>query len=91
MILSAEITMYPLQDDYLPAIRAIIEKLNTYKNIQVQTFPTATILMGEDDKVMEALKDAMRWSVEECGKAVFITKFLPNYHAFTDNSASIDE
>jgi len=30
---------------------------------------------------MDALKEAMRWSVEECGKAVFVTKFLPNYQA----------
>lgn len=81
MILSAEITMYPLQDEYLSAIQAIIKKLNTYDGIQIQTFPTATILMGDYDLVMDALKEAMRWSVEECGKAVFVTKFLPGYSA----------
>lgn len=84
MILSAEITMYPLQDEYLPAIQAMIKKLNSYEGLQVQTFPTATILMGDYDVVMDAIKDAMRWSVEECGKAVFVTKFLPNYSALAE-------
>ncbi len=39
MKLSAEITMYPLQDDYLPAIVAIIDKLNTYEGLIIETFP----------------------------------------------------
>jgi uncharacterized protein YqgV (UPF0045/DUF77 family) len=81
MILSAEITMYPLQEDYIPAIDKIIAKLNSYDGLEVQTLPTATILMGDYDLVMDAIKDALRWSVEECGKAVFITKFLLNYEA----------
>lgn len=84
MILSAEITMYPLQDDYIPAIDKIIAKLNSYTGLKVQTVPTATIIMGDYDLVMDTLKDALRWSVEECGKAVFVTKFLPDYEAITD-------
>lgn len=81
MLLSAEITMYPLQEEYIPVIRAFIEKLNTFENLQVETVPTATILMGDYDVVMEVLKEAMRWSHEHQGKAVFITKFLPGYEA----------
>lgn len=84
MILSVEITMYPLQDKYLPAIRAIIEKLNAYEGIEVKTFPTASILVGEYDLVMDALKEAMRWSTEKCGKAVFVTKFLPDLNVLSD-------
>lgn len=83
MLLCAEITMYPLQDDYLPKIEAIIAKLNSYAGIQVQTVPTATIVTGEYHLVMDALKDAMYWSVAQCGKAVFITKFLPDYQGLT--------
>ena len=86
MKLSAEITMYPLQDEYLPAIQAVIKKLNTYPDIQVQTFPTATIVMGEYEHVMAVLTEVMRWSVEHCGKAVFVTKFLPNYSALGNDN-----
>lgn len=81
MILSAEISMYPLQDDYIPAIDKVIEKLNSYPGVQVQTVATATILMGDYDLVMDAIKETLRWSIDECGKAVFVTKFLPGYSA----------
>ena len=81
MNLSAELTMYPLQDNYLPPIQAIVERLNQTPELKVQTFPTATILVGDYDKVMAAIADAMRWSCEEYGKAVFVAKFLPDYQA----------
>ncbi len=78
MKLSAEITMYPLQDDYLPAIVAIIDKLNAYEGLIIETFPSTTLIVGDYDQVMTALGDAMKWSVEACGKAAFVTKFLPD-------------
>ena len=81
MMLSAEITLYPLRDNYLSPIEAVIEKLNTFPDVQVQTFPTATILMGDYDLVMSAIKETMRWSTEEFGKLIFVTKFLPGYSA----------
>jgi uncharacterized protein YqgV (UPF0045/DUF77 family) len=84
MKLSAEITMYPLQDDYLPAIKAIIDKLNTYEGLNIETFPSTTLIVGDYDEVMAALGDAMKWSVEACGKAVFVTKFLPNTELLSD-------
>ena len=83
MKLSVELTMYPLEDDYIPAIDRIIEKLNSFEGIKVQTFPTATILTGDYDQVLDALKESLRWSVEACGKAVFVSKFLPNYEAIS--------
>jgi uncharacterized protein YqgV (UPF0045/DUF77 family) len=70
--------MYPLQDEYLPAIKAIIDRLNTYEGLVIKTFPSTTLVVGDYDQVMAALGDAMKWSVDTCGKAVFVTKFLPN-------------
>lgn len=81
MHLSAELTLYPLQDDYLPVIQATIEKLNTFESIRIQTFPTATILAGEFDHVMHAVKETIAWSYTQYGKCVFIAKFLPDYEA----------
>lgn len=78
MMLSAEITMYPLQNDYIPAIKAVIEKLNSYDGLRIQTFPSTTLITGDYDQVMRAIAETMRWSVEACGKAVFVSKFLPN-------------
>lgn len=83
MKLSVELTYYPLQDDYLPAIKATIEHLNSFVDagVKVQTFPTATILMGDYDTVMDVLKDTVAWSYTHFGKSVFVAKFLPEYEA----------
>lgn len=81
MKLSAEITMYPLQDDYLPKIKAFIEALARRDNIQRQTFPTGTVLCGDYDEVMAAIGDLLKWSHDTLGKAVFVVKFLPGYQA----------
>ena len=82
MILTAEITMYPFKEDYIPPIQAIIKKLNSYPHLKVKTFPTATILVAEYAQVMNAISDTMRWSYEEYGRAVFIVKFIPDLEPF---------
>lgn len=81
MQLSVELTLYPLQDNYLDNIKAIIAKLNQYSDIDVNTFPTATIIIGEYNRVMQVLSDAMAWSYNNYGKCVFVAKFLPDYEA----------
>jgi len=81
MKLSIELTLYPLQDEYLPIIKDTIDKLNSYSDISVNTFPTATILVGEYASVMSALNDVIAWSYNRHGKCVFVAKFLPGYEA----------
>ena len=81
MLLSAEISMYPLAENYIPPIDAFIKKLNSYAGLQIETFPTCTVLMGEQEKVMKALQDAMVWGHEKYGKAIFVTKFILDYEA----------
>jgi len=81
MKLSVELTLYPLQDDYLPIIKACIKKINSFDNIEVNTVPTATIVVGEYDDVMLMVKETIAWSYEQFGKCVFVAKFLPGYEA----------
>ncbi len=81
MLLSVELTYYPFQESYIPPIKTTIEHLNSFDGIQVQTFPTATIMMGEYDVVMDAIKETVAWSYREFGRCVFIAKFLPEYNA----------
>lgn len=78
---SLELTLYPLQDNYLPDITAFIAHLNSYSDLSLQTFPTATVICGDYDTVMDCLKAAVRWNTEQQGKAVFVAKILPNYEA----------
>jgi uncharacterized protein YqgV (UPF0045/DUF77 family) len=81
MILSAEITMYPLQDDYRPKIKAFIDQLAVASSLRRETFPTCTVLSGDHEELMALLSAMMKWSHETLGKAVFVVKFLPGYEA----------
>ena len=55
MKLSIEITMYPLEDKYLPIIENFIEHLKSYNDIKLEVFPTSTVIYGDFDNVMEVL------------------------------------
>ena len=81
MKLSIEITMYPLEDKYLPIIENFIEHLKSYNGIKLEVFPTSTVIYGDFDIVMEVLSSSIKWNVNNKNKAVFVTKFLPNYQA----------
>lgn len=81
MNLSVEISLYPNREDFIPPIKAFIERLNRYENIKIQTFPTATIIMGEYDTVMDILKTEMKHHREQFGMGIFVTKFIPGYEA----------
>ena len=81
MKLTVEISMYPLADNYLDPIRSFIEQLNSYPGLQVSTYPTATVLVGEHDALMDAIKDALAWSQSRFGTSVFVTKFITGYEA----------
>jgi uncharacterized protein YqgV (UPF0045/DUF77 family) len=81
MKMTVEISMYPIRDDYLPPIKAFIALLNTYPDLEVETTPTATRVLGDYARVMQMLGEAMAASYAEFGTAVFVTKFLPGYEA----------
>ena len=81
MLVSVDISLYPNQEDFVPPIKAFIDCLNQYEDIQVQTFPTSTVIMGDFDRVMDILKTEMKAYREQNGMGVFVTKFLPAYEA----------
>ncbi len=81
MLLTAEVTLYPLQDDYLPVIKAFLARLGEMPDIQVRTFPTATLVSGDFDRVYGTLGEMIRWSQETLGKSIFVVKFLPDHGA----------
>lgn len=78
MRVAVDISLYPLDEDFIPPIRDIIERLNGYENIDVVTNPLATQLRGEYDDVMDALKKEIGTTFENVPKAVFAIKILNN-------------
>ncbi|QDV16352.1 hypothetical protein Pan153_09790 [Gimesia panareensis] len=81
MISTAEISFYPLQEEYKPLIKEFIEKLQSYSGLRVTPGSTSTYAVGDYDRLMECMTEIMAWSHEEQGKGVFVVKFLPGYEA----------
>lgn len=76
MELSVEISKYPLADDYIPAIKDFIDRLNSTSGISVVGNTMSTQIFGEYDLVMSVLTTEMKHSYEKFGKAIFVCKFI---------------
>jgi uncharacterized protein YqgV (UPF0045/DUF77 family) len=77
MDIAVEISMYPLSQEYLAPIQHFIDRLQANEKLVVQTNTMSTQVLGEYDQVWDALREAMRISLQAGPKAVFVTKFLP--------------
>lgn len=76
MELSVEISKYPLSDDYIPAIKDFIERLQATEGLSVVGNTMSTQIFGDYDLVMDTLKKEIKWSYQEFGKAIFVCKFI---------------
>ncbi|MFT6448722.1 MAG: hypothetical protein ACJAW8_001073 [Oleispira sp.] len=76
MELSVEISKYPLSEDYIPAIKDFIERLQATEGLSVVGNTMSTQVFGDYDLVMDTLKNEMRRSYEQFGKAIFVCKFI---------------
>ena len=50
-------------------------------NIEIKDHMSTMHSNGDFDNVMEVLSSSIKWNVNYKNKAVFVTKFLPNYEA----------
>ncbi len=55
MLVSVEISYYPLRDEFIKPIKDFIDRLNTYPDIKVITNGMSTQIFGEYKEVMEIL------------------------------------
>ncbi len=77
MNLSVELSMYPLQNDYKPKIVAFLDFLNeNANNIEIRTSNMSTRVFGDFDEVNMLLNAAMKKSMQDFGKIVFVAKYL---------------
>lgn len=71
-----EISLYPLDSDYIPAIKAFIERLNAYPDLQVVTNAMSTQITGEHQRVFDILAKETQITFAETGRKVFVMKVL---------------
>ena len=76
MNITVDISLYPLDADYVPPIKAFIRALNAFDGIEIVTNQLSTQLRGDFDTVTQALNTAMRAGMEQNRKVVFVTRYL---------------
>ena len=73
---SVDISLYPLADDYIPAIKEFIDRVQLYPEVAVIRNDLSTQLYGDYEQIMDLLKIEVRLSWEKYGKSIFVIKFL---------------
>ena len=78
MKVAVDISLYPLDADFIPPIKNVIDRLNMHEELEVWTNAMSTQLIGEFDDVMNALKEELGTTFELLPKAVFVMKMFNN-------------
>ena len=77
MTLTAELSLYPLHEDYVPVIQAIIDDLNQTPDLLVETNAMSTQIQGDHDTVMDTVSRCLKQSAARCPAQVLVCKFIP--------------
>jgi uncharacterized protein YqgV (UPF0045/DUF77 family) len=76
MDIGVEISLYPLNADYIPPIQDFIDRLNAAGRFKVITNSMSTQVFGAYDDVFDVLVREIRETFEHNEKAVFVMKVL---------------
>ncbi|MEE8528340.1 MAG: YkoF family thiamine/hydroxymethylpyrimidine-binding protein [Gammaproteobacteria bacterium] len=76
--MAVDISLYPFVDDFIPPIEDMIERLSSYKSLEVKTSLMSTQIRGEYIEVMAALNREVKSSFESADKVVFAIRNLNN-------------
>ncbi len=71
-----EISLYPLDANYIPSIKGFIERLNTYSDLNVVTNAMSTQVSGEHHRLFAILAQETATTFTETGRKVFVMKVL---------------
>jgi len=75
MNIAADLSLYPLQTDYIPPIKALIERLRECPGVDVRENAVSTQLFGPHDTVFAILERESARVFSE-GKAVLVIKMF---------------
>jgi len=76
MRIAVDISLYPLDADYVPPIKDFIERLNRQPGLKVATNAMSTQVSGEHDRVFAALAEETGRTFAGDTRAVFVMKVL---------------
>ena len=78
MRVAVDISLYPLDADFIPPIKDVIDRLNAREGLEVWTNAMSTQVVGEFEDVMDALKVEIGSTFEQIPKGVFVMKMFNN-------------
>jgi uncharacterized protein YqgV (UPF0045/DUF77 family) len=73
---AVDISLYPLDADYVPPIKDFIERLGRHEGLQVATNAMSTQVAGDHARLFAALEAETRRTFASGGRAVFVMKVL---------------
>ncbi len=76
MRITAEVSLYPLQDQFLPRIETFIRTIHGAPGLEVTVNQMSTQLRGELEDVTRAVEQALASSFQSGGPQVLVAKFL---------------
>jgi len=74
--IGVEMSLYPLNADYIPPIQDFIDRLNANGRFKIVTNSMSTQVFGAYDDVMGVLVREMRETFLHNDKAIFVMKVL---------------
>ncbi len=78
MQIAIDISLYPLDENFIPPIKDIIARLKNHAELDVEENRMSTQIRGEFDVVMPILHEEIRTTFEAVPKCVFAIKILNN-------------
>lgn len=76
MQITAELSLYPLVNDYEAVIIPFIQKLKTHSSIEVYTHSMSTYVKGESQVVFDAIHSALDEANRKCETLSLVIKMI---------------
>jgi uncharacterized protein YqgV (UPF0045/DUF77 family) len=76
MIVTAELSLYPLQENYEATIIAFIASLKSNKSIKVHTHAMSTFVKGDHKDVLDSISIGLEAAHEICTGFSLVTKMI---------------
>ncbi|MFK8047681.1 MAG: YkoF family thiamine/hydroxymethylpyrimidine-binding protein [Halioglobus sp.] len=76
MKLTAELSLYPLNEQYIPIIQAFIDAVNLHPGLSIVTNAMSTQIAGDYDTVFRAVEQELAASYRHFGRQVLVVKFI---------------
>jgi len=77
MKLTAELSLYPLREDYIAVIQGFIDTLRQHGDLQVVANAMSTQICGDYARVFAVVGETLAASTRLFGKQVLVVKFIP--------------